>query len=183
MACYHFIYCRWCVADLFYCLFGLLLLVEKFIEWMSKILFIRIQQPARKKIGLPGRSDDITNRMNKRDHGFQKIKFFPIMDNNRFDYFPEQVEIVCVCVVSKVWNWYVFAKVEYGDWWDASQGIVGYVGWGPRHGKSLYKPYKSGYLWVIMPQSQESLENTINTMGTLLGVHPSLSLESQEFWK
>ena len=25
---------------------------------------------------------------------------------------------------------------------------------------------------------QESLENTINTMGTLLGVHPSLSLEA-----
>ena len=28
----------------------------------------------------------------------------------------------------------------------------------------------SGYLWVSYPQ--ESLENTINTMGTLLGVHP-----------
>ena len=40
----------------------------------------------------------------------------------------------------------------------------------PRHGKSLYKPYSS---WVFMGYNpQESLENTINTMGTLLGVHP-----------
>ena len=40
-------------------------------------------------------------------------------------------------------------------------------------GRSLYKAYiyiYSGYLRVSYPQ--ESLENTINTMGTLLGVHP-----------
>ena len=37
------------------------------------------------------------------------------------------------------------------------------------------KPFLSGYLWVKIPQ--ECLENTINTMGTLLGVHPSLALE------
>ena len=40
----------------------------------------------------------------------------------------------------------------------------------PRHGKSLCKLYSS---WVFMGYNpQESLENTINTMGTLLGVHP-----------
>ena len=33
----------------------------------------------------------------------------------------------------------------------------------PRHGKSLYNP-------------QESLENTIDAMGTLLGVHPIVPL-------
>ncbi len=38
---------------------------------------------------------------------------------------------------------------------------------GPRHGKSLYKPYNT---WVFMGYNpQESLENTINTMDTLLG--------------
>ena len=41
----------------------------------------------------------------------------------------------------------------------------------PRHGKSrTINPISRGYLWVSYPQ--ESLENTINTMGTLLGVHP-----------
>ena len=40
----------------------------------------------------------------------------------------------------------------------------------PRHGKSLYKPYSS---WVCMGYNpEESLENTKNTMGILLGVHP-----------
>ena len=40
----------------------------------------------------------------------------------------------------------------------------------PRHGKSLYKPYSS---WLFMGSNpQESLENPINTMDTLLGVHP-----------
>ena len=43
-------------------------------------------------------------------------------------------------------------------------------------GNSLYKPYSS---WVFMGSNpQESLENTINTMGTrTLGVHPSLFLD------
>ena len=42
--------------------------------------------------------------------------------------------------------------------------------------KSLYKPYIVGiYICVIICYNpQESLENTINTMGTLLGVHPSV---------
>ena len=41
------------------------------------------------------------------------------------------------------------------------------------HGKSLYKPYITCITWVCMGYNpQESLENTINTMGTLLGVHP-----------
>ena len=50
-----------------------------------------------------------------------------------------------------------------------NQGIVGCT-LGPTYpyGKSLYKPY----IGVSYPQ--ESLENTINTMGTLLGVHPSV---------
>ena len=41
----------------------------------------------------------------------------------------------------------------------------------PENGKSLYKPYNT---WVFMGYNpQESLENTINTMGTrTLGVHP-----------
>ena len=40
----------------------------------------------------------------------------------------------------------------------------------PENGKSLYKRYSS---WVCMGYNpQESLENTINTMGTLLGVRP-----------
>ena len=40
----------------------------------------------------------------------------------------------------------------------------------PHHGKSLYKPYIT---WVFMGcNPRESLENTINTMATLLGVHP-----------
>ena len=39
----------------------------------------------------------------------------------------------------------------------------------------ISKPY-SGYLWVSYPQ--ESLENTINTMGTLLGVHPIVVLKT-----
>ena len=43
--------------------------------------------------------------------------------------------------------------------------------------KALY----SGYLWVSYPQ--ESLENTINTMSTLLGLHPSLSLDKQKPFK
>ena len=38
------------------------------------------------------------------------------------------------------------------------------------YGKSLYKPYIT---WVFKGYNpQESPENTINTMGTLLGVHP-----------
>ena len=40
----------------------------------------------------------------------------------------------------------------------------------PRNGKSLYKPYVVGiYGWNI---PQESLENTINTISAVLGVHP-----------
>ena len=38
------------------------------------------------------------------------------------------------------------------------------------YGKSLYKPYITRVFMGYNPQ--ESLENTINTMGTLLGVHP-----------
>ena len=34
----------------------------------------------------------------------------------------------------------------------------------------------SGYLWVIIHNPQESLENTINSMGTWLGVHPIFPL-------
>ena len=42
---------------------------------------------------------------------------------------------------------------------------------GPLHAKSrTVSPIYSEYLWGRYPQ--ESLENTINTMGTLLGVHP-----------
>ncbi len=37
-------------------------------------------------------------------------------------------------------------------------------------GNPYISPISRGYLWVSYPQ--ESLENTINTMGTLLGVHP-----------
>ncbi len=39
------------------------------------------------------------------------------------------------------------------------------------HGKSLYKPYITWVIYGIF-HPQESQENTINTMGTLLGVHP-----------
>ena len=56
-----------------------------------------------------------------------------------------------------------------------SQGIVGCTPiptWAP-YGKSLYKPYRVGIYGFFNPQ--KSLENTINTMGTLLGVHTSLS--------
>ena len=58
-----------------------------------------------------------------------------------------------------------------------NQGIVGCTSTNvPRHGKfRTISPISRGYLWVSYPQ--ESLENTINTMGTLLGVHPSLSLD------
>ena len=52
------------------------------------------------------------------------------------------------------------------------QGIVGCTP-GPTYpyGKSLYKPYTVGIYVFFHPQ--ESLENTINTMGTrTLGVHP-----------
>ena len=36
-------------------------------------------------------------------------------------------------------------------------------------------PYISPIYWVFMGYSpQESLENTINTIGTLLGVHPTI---------
>ena len=41
----------------------------------------------------------------------------------------------------------------------------------PENGKSrTISPTNSGYLWVNYPQ--ESLENTTNTMCTLLGAHP-----------
>ena len=46
------------------------------------------------------------------------------------------------------------------------------------YGKSLYKPYislNSGCLWVIIPKNPYI--SPISTMGTLLGVHLSLSLE------
>ena len=43
----------------------------------------------------------------------------------------------------------------------------------------MENPYISPIYWVFMGYNpQESLENTISTLGTLLGVHPSLSLES-----
>ena len=38
------------------------------------------------------------------------------------------------------------------------------------YGKPLYKPY------IMCYNPQESLENTLNTMGTLLGVHPIVPL-------
>ena len=41
----------------------------------------------------------------------------------------------------------------------------------PRHGKSRnISPIARGYLWASYPQ--EFQENTINTMGTLFGIHP-----------
>ena len=44
-----------------------------------------------------------------------------------------------------------------------------------RHGKSLWlSPIARGYLWVTIPNNPK-VEH--NTMGTLLGVHPSLSLD------
>ncbi len=47
----------------------------------------------------------------------------------------------------------------------------------PRHGKSLsISPISIGYLWVVSSPRIPRL-NTINTMGTLLGVHPSWSLD------
>ena len=37
----------------------------------------------------------------------------------------------------------------------------------------MENPYASPIYWVFVSYSpEESLENTINTMGTLLGVHP-----------
>ena len=56
----------------------------------------------------------------------------------------------------------------------------------PFMGKPFKKAlYNGGYLWVIIYNPQESLENTINTMGTLLGVHPivpwSLLFENPSF--
>ena len=55
-------------------------------------------------------------------------------------------------------------QVSAGDSWMYPDPKV------PRHGKSLFHPYSS---WVFMGYNpQESLENTINTMGTLFGVHP-----------
>ncbi len=46
----------------------------------------------------------------------------------------------------------------------------------PENGKSrVISPISRGYLWVSYPQ--ESLENTINTMGTLLGWYTQLSLD------
>ena len=52
-----------------------------------------------------------------------------------------------------------------------SQGIVGCIPTNVPLWKTLYKPYSS---WVFMGYNpQESLENTINAMGTrTLGVHP-----------
>ena len=57
------------------------------------------------------------------------------------------------------------------------QGIVGCTPTNvPRHGKSLYKPYSS---WVFMSYNPQELriprehnKYIMNTMGTLLGVHP-----------
>ena len=39
-------------------------------------------------------------------------------------------------------------------------------------GNPNISPIACGYLWVLVFYPQESLENTIDTMGTLLGVHP-----------
>ena len=42
-----------------------------------------------------------------------------------------------------------------------------------QRGPPMRNPYISPIYWVFMGHNpQESLENTINTMGTLLGVHP-----------
>ena len=46
-------------------------------------------------------------------------------------------------------------------------------GWYPLWEAPRITPIFRGYLWVFF-HPQESLENTINTMGTLLGVHPSV---------
>ena len=57
-------------------------------------------------------------------------------------------------------------------WLMAYQGIVGCT-LGPTYpvmGNPYISPISRGYLWVSYPQ--ESLENPINTMDTLLGVHP-----------
>ena len=43
----------------------------------------------------------------------------------------------------------------------------------PYQRSPMGNPYLSPIYWVFMGcNPQESLENTINTMGTLLGVHP-----------
>ena len=44
--------------------------------------------------------------------------------------------------------------------------------WMYPYGKSLYKPYIVGINFSYIPQ--ESVENTINLLGTLLGLHPSI---------
>ena len=68
-----------------------------------------------------------------------------------------------------------------------SQGTVGCTPtipiptWAP-YGKSCYNPCISGYLWIIIYNPQESLENTINTMGTLLEVHPNRRLRITFRW-
>ena len=49
----------------------------------------------------------------------------------------------------------------------------------PVMGNPYISPMSRGYLWVSYPQ--ESLQNTTNSMGTLLGVHPSLSLDTIRF--
>ena len=57
-------------------------------------------------------------------------------------------------------------------------GILYFRGWldvpGAQRTPSWEIPAKTPYItWVFMGYNlQESLENTINTMGTLLGVHP-----------
>ena len=55
---------------------------------------------------------------------------------------------------------------------DSCQGIVGCTPTNVPLWEIPILALYSGYLWVIIPQ--ESLENTINTMGTLSGVHPIL---------
>ena len=42
----------------------------------------------------------------------------------------------------------------------------------PVMGNPYISPIYSGNFWVIIYNPQESPENTMNTMGTLLGVHP-----------
>ena len=65
------------------------------------------------------------------------------------------------------------------------QGIVGCTPTNVPYGKSLYKAYIVGiYGLVIIDHPRESLENTINIMGTLLGVHPIVpGIYSDIFYK
>ena len=53
---------------------------------------------------------------------------------------------------------------------------------GPRKmGNPGLEALYSGYLWIISYNPQESLENTINTMGTrTLGVHPIVSWQKEK---